>query len=237
MTPCAVPNLSQISTIWSDVFAAHTQGDEASRALNDLAQRYLPAIYGYIRGTLRNEHDAADLTQKFALKLCEGKFAKASPERGRFRNYIRTAVDNLITDHYRGRGMPNVPEGAPEPIAPEVPPAGDFDQRWSEETLNRAWDALAEADPNFHVVLKLKLEQKLRSAEIARRLTEQTGKPATEAGVRKTLQRANEKLANLLIDEVGRSIRSTDLTQIEEELRALGLHEYCRDEIAKRRKW
>src|SRR5205823_5172448 len=140
--------------MWDEVAAAHGQGDEASQALANLARRYLPAIYSYIRGTVRNDHDADDLAQKFALRLVEGKFANASPERGRFRDLLRTAVRNLITDHFRSKEMPNVPEGAPEPAAAPVPPsADDFDQKWSEETLNRVWEALAKEEPGFHVAL------------------------------------------------------------------------------------
>jgi hypothetical protein len=42
------------------------------------------------------------------------------------------------------------------------------------------------------------------------------------------VQRAREKFAELLFDEVGRSIQSSERGDIEEELRALGLLEYAR---------
>jgi RNA polymerase sigma-70 factor (ECF subfamily) len=233
-------HLSKIQTIWGDVFAAHGEGDERQKALGLLAQRYFPAIYSYIRGAIRNDHDAADVASTFALRLMEGKLSQASPERGRFRDLIRSAVRNMITDYYRrgkGKGrMPNLPEGAPEPVAAPMPSSCDFDRGWSEETINRVWEALAAAEPGLHVVLRMKADNpELRSAEIARRLTIQTGRAATEAGVRKSLQRARERFSALLLDEVGRSVGSDDLTQIEQELIDLGLHEYCRAEIARRR--
>jgi RNA polymerase sigma-70 factor (ECF subfamily) len=231
-------HLSKIQTIWSDVFAAHGQGDERQKALALLAQRYFPAIYSYIRGAIHNDHDAADVASTFALRLMEGKLSQATPERGRFRDLIRSAVRNMIADYYRrGRGrMPNVPEGAPEPVAPRTPSSSEFDRGWSEATINRVWEALAAAEPALYAVLRMKSDHpELRSAEIARRLTEQTGKAATEAGVRKTLQRARERFSGLLLDEVGRSLGSEDLGQIEQELIDLGLHEYCRAEIARRR--
>ncbi len=53
-------------------------------------------------------------------------------------------------------------------------------------------------------------------------------KPFTAASVRKTLQRAREKFAALLVEEVTRSIESNDPTHVEDELIALDLLRYCR---------
>jgi hypothetical protein len=78
-------------------------------------------------------------------------------------------------------------------------------------------------------------DPRLRSAEIARRLTVRTGRPFTQIAVRRALRRAREKFAGLLIDEVARTLESTDLARIEQELIDLGLYGYCRDEMARRR--
>ena len=67
--------LSKIQTIWDEVFAAHGKGDERQQALAQLASRYFQAIYNYIRGAIRNDHDAADVTSTFAVRLMEGKLA------------------------------------------------------------------------------------------------------------------------------------------------------------------
>lgn len=233
--------LSGIHTKWTVIRNAHAGGDaESSRAQAELAQRYLGAIYRYILGAVRDPHVADDLAQVFAVRLLEGRFSGASPERGRFRDFIRRSVRNLINDHFRKPGTPTAPEDFPEPAAPPEEAPDDFDQRWREELFDRTWVALAQSEREsgqpYYTVLKRKSENpELRAAQIAEQLTRETGKPVNEAGVRKTVQRAREKFASLLLDEVGRSLQSSDLAVIEQELIDLGLYEYCKDEVQRRR--
>jgi len=49
------------------------------------------------------------------------------------------------------------------------------------------------------------------------------------------LQRARERFVELLVDEVARSIHSSALDDLEQELRELGFWAYCHKVVADRR--
>jgi RNA polymerase sigma factor (sigma-70 family) len=234
-------HLSQISTRWSVVWQAH-QGtrNAAADAQGLLVQRYLPAIYRYALGVLRDPDAADEVVQEFALRLVRGDFHRADPERGRFRDYVKTVLYHLITDYHkgkRGRG-----QALPEPadVADREPGTHlsdrDFLDRWRETLLNQTWQALEEHDQQtgklFHMVLRFRSENPgLPSGEMAAQLSARLGKPLTDAGVRQTLHRAREKFAELLVIEVGRSLQSNDPERIEQELMDLELLAYCRSAL------
>jgi RNA polymerase sigma-70 factor (ECF subfamily) len=237
MNPADISNrLSQIQTRWTVVFTAHQEGDAAARAQSELAQRYLGAIYRYILGTVHDPHRADDLAQEFAVRLVRGDFRKATPERGRFRDFVKTAVRNMITDDLRKKRPHQLDSDYPEPAAPQETVVGSdetFLERWREELISRAWEGLAvveaETGQPYHTVLRQKASNpQLRSSQIAQQLSQERGKPINEVTVRKMVQRSREKFADLLLEEVGRSIQSTSRQEIEEELIVLGLYEYCK---------
>src|SRR5262245_57328630 len=93
--------LSGISTLWSTFFQAHKSGDAAVAARQALLERYSGAVYRYLLGAVRNEDTAADLTQEFALRFLRGDFHRADPQRGRFRDYLKTSLIHLVNDHHR----------------------------------------------------------------------------------------------------------------------------------------
>jgi hypothetical protein len=117
-----------------------------------------------------------------------------------------------------------------------------FDQTWRQELLDRAWRALSEFERAtqrpYHTVLRFRSEHgECSSAEMAAKLTEQLRQepPFSEAGIRKILQRARVKFADLLLDEVAVSIENEAIEAIEEELVSLDMLEYCRSAVARRR--
>ncbi len=234
--------LSRISTKWTLLFQAHAEGaDAAAAAQRALLQRYGGAVYRYLLGAVRDADLASDLAQEFALRVVRGDFRRADPHRGRFRDYLKTALIHLVTDHHRARqAWPRelAPDG-PEPAAP--PDAGpDTEQvflaSWREELLDRAWKVLAEANAAYHAVLLFRVENpEASSAEAAEHVGRQLGKAVTAAWVRKTLQRAQEKFAGLLLEEVAVSLGTEDAAALEEELRALDLLKYCRSTLERRK--
>src|SRR5262249_15150088 len=103
--------------------------------------------------------------------------------------------------------------------------------------LTRTWEALAREQPAFHTVLRFRAgNPKMPSQEMAEALGRQLGKPITPDGVRQTLHRARERFADLLLDEVARSLQDPSLEGgVEEELRGVNLLEYCRPALERRK--
>jgi RNA polymerase sigma-70 factor (ECF subfamily) len=236
--------LTSISTQWTKLFAAHQdQGDAAAAAQRELLLRYYGAVYRYLLGTLRDPAAAEELAQEFAVRFLRGDFKRADPQRGRFRDFVKTALRHLAQDHWRKQ------ERAPAHLPPDGPGLagpgpGDLDvldqpflDRWREELLAQAWAALAEVERQsgqpYHAVLRGKVEG-VRSAQLAARLSAGRGKPFTEDGVRQVLHRAREKFAELLVEEVARSLQTSEPEALERELIELGLLDYCRSALPRR---
>jgi hypothetical protein len=107
-----------------------------------------------------------------------------------------------------------------------------FAVEWRKDVIGQTWKALADANPTFHAVLLLRVsEPDLPSAEMADRLTRQIGKPMSAENVRKTLQRAHARFAELLLDQVADSLDDPTATDLESELKDLDLLKYCRSAL------
>lgn len=233
--------LSRIETLWTQVFRAHgAAADERAAAQRVLMQRYSGAAYRYLLGAVRDADLAQDLAQEFALRFLRGDFRRADPERGRFRDYLKTALIHLVTDHHRARQAGPMPLAEHEPAAPGGSSAdseAQFLASWREELLDRTWRSLDEVNPAYRAVLLLRIEQPdLSSAQMAEQLTIQLAKPVSADWVRKNLQRGHEKFAELLIEEVARSLEGATTEQLERELRDIDLLKYCRSALERRQK-
>src|SRR5437588_396144 len=94
--------LSQISTTWTLLARAHANpADISGAAYAALVERYQAAVYRYLLAATRNPDAADELFQEFALKLLRGDFRRADTGRGRFRDYVKTALSNLVTNYRR----------------------------------------------------------------------------------------------------------------------------------------
>jgi RNA polymerase sigma-70 factor (ECF subfamily) len=238
-------HLSQISTTWTALYQAHGGSAESAKAAQwKLLQRYQAAVYRYLLAAVRDPDAADDLFQEFALRFLRGDFKRADPERGRFRNFLKTALYHLIVDHQRRhqhRPRP-LPVDGPEPTAAAPPPAesdSEFLTIWRAELMARAWDALAEHDratgQHLHTVLRFRTDHPdVRSPQMAEQLAARVGKPLSPEWVRKRLYLAREKFTDLLLDEVTRSLDRPTPDEVERELLDLGLWEYCRAAFARR---
>lgn len=239
--------LSRISTIWTllaDVREA--SGTGARDAQLALFERYQGAAYRYLLGAVRDANLADELFQEFALRCLQGGFRRADRQCGQFRNYLKTILYHLIVDFQKGRRRSpcQLESSAAQPEVPAWDPAESdrqFVQGWRSDLLGRAWAALAERERRggqpYYCVLRFRAENpKASSGEMAARLTEhlRPERPFTETGVRKTLQRAREHFADLLIDDVAHSLGSPSAEELEEELVNLELLPYCRSVLARR---
>ena len=87
-------------TAWSVVLAAgEKSGESAQAALAELCRVYWPPIYSYLRRRGYRTEDAQDLTQSFFQHVLENAtLRRASPERGRFRNFLLGALKLCLAD-------------------------------------------------------------------------------------------------------------------------------------------
>jgi RNA polymerase sigma factor (sigma-70 family) len=240
-------HLSQISTLWTLVARAHeTPGDGRAQAQRSLVQRYWRAIHSYLLGITRDEHAANELLQEFALRLVRGDFHRADPARGRFRDFLKKALINLVISYRRqqSKAPVQVLSGVPEATASAEPSEleRDFLGHWRQVLLNRAWQGLAATQkpggPPYHTALRRRAERPdLPSAELAEHLTAELrpDQPFTASAIRKIIQRARESFTDLLVAEVARSLGEPSQYELEEEIIDLGFQAYCRQALERRR--
>lgn len=236
--------LSQISTAWTMLGQAHEgTPEEMKAARRQLMQRYGAPIYRYLRASVRDTDAADELYQEFALRFVRGDFKRASPDRGRFRNFLKTALYHLIVDHQRRQ------KRQPVPLSPDSPEPGvdaeqvatsdaEFLSAWRAKLLARAWDALAgfeqETGQPLYTVLRFRADQPdLQAPQMAEQLAARLGKPVTPEWVRKRLHLARAKFADYLLDEVRQTLEEPTEEALEQELVDLGLLEYCRSALGR----
>lgn len=233
--------LSRISTLWTLVNQAHHgAADAVPDAQRQLVERYSGAVHRYLLGALRDAEAADELFQEFCLRFLRGDFRRADPERGRFRDFVKTAVFHLIVDHQkRRRPQPlegDEPASAPSPAA-EAEQA--FLQSWREELLEHAWQGLADLERRTgqpcYTLLRFRADQPLLSSEeMAEQMGAQLGKTFTVASLRQALYRAREKFTDLLLAQVKQSLQEPTDENLEQELIDLGLLAYCRPALDRR---
>ena len=240
-------NLSQIETRWSLLHRAHRDdGDATCSAQHELIERYAGAVYRYLLRVTHDPEVASDLTQEFAFRFLRGDFHRADPQRGLFRNYIKSAILNLLTDTLRKKKtspgpLPDGGDGLPDPSQESI--ELEIDRRFldclRDEILSRAWERLSRLQERnvqpFYTVLRFRAEHPtLRSHEIATRLSPLLGKEVTANWVRQNLRRARERFIVLVEAEVSHSLGNPSKEERDEEMRTLGLWEYCRSDNGSR---
>jgi len=220
--------IDQISTRWAVV--------------NDPVQfmlRYGPAIQRYLSALIKNPDDAEEVLQDFLLRGLQRGFVRSDSLRGRFRDYLKTAVRNAALTHYRRR-HPAIQGDLlfHELSAPDEPPTG-ADQEWAAEwrecLLKRAWQGLdthqRQSPGNlFYTVLRVSVEHPGEdSRALAERVSRMMGKPLKPEAFRKQVSRARRLFAELIVAEVQHTLEEPTPDLVEEELIEIGLMEYVRD--------
>jgi RNA polymerase sigma-70 factor (ECF subfamily) len=240
----ADPRLSQMSTQWSMVFEAHSgTPDQVSAAVSRLMCRYAGAVHRYLLKALKDPDAAAELDQEFAVRFLRGDFRRCDPKLGRFRDYVKRAVQNLITDYYR-RKRPKISLEAllEEPAVIDTAPA-QFEQQflesWRKDLLDRAWISLSDLEKNtgqpYHTVLRSRVDHPdLPSQDLAHRLAITLNRPLSAGAVRQALQRSRRKYVDFLLEEVSASLERPTRENLEDELSDLSLLDYCRPFLKRR---
>jgi RNA polymerase sigma-70 factor (ECF subfamily) len=240
-------HLSAIKTVWVEMFRGGKSDDKSGGPSRDLVLRYYGAVFRYLLGIVHDDEVAMELTQEFASRFLRGDFRKATPERGRFRDFLKVSLRNLAMDYFRKqkaareRGPQQLPEAGLEP--------GDESQRrerdeafvasFREEVLARTWEALADIERSsgkpYHAVLRFKIQHPdLSGADMATQLSKVLGRPISDAATRQALHRARAQFADLLLDEVSRTLGSPSHEELSQELGELRLLDYCKSALERR---
>lgn len=226
-----------IKTHWSHIQkSVSTDERESTRACLALFHRYERSVYKYLIGAVQDPHVADELFQEFSMRLVSGRFSNVTPERGRFRDYLRRALQNLVTDWYRKTGRENSAQIDDLAGCGEGDDDRTFNESFRSGILEKAIQSLEEYEVETGrplataLKLRMKTHGKTTSAQLAEGLTEATGSrdAISAAGYRKTLERARIKFAELLIAEVSRTIEIPTPESIDAELAELGLLAYLR---------
>lgn len=232
-------HLSQINTTWSIVRRAHGERSTGVQpAQEEMLRRYGDAARRYLLAALRDTDAADEVYQDFALRFVRGDFRAVDPERGRFRNFLKSVLFRMVVDYFRQRKR----QPRPQPLDTGLEPAAErddarqdeeFARSWRDELLAKAWMALeqyeTETGKPLYTALRLRVDrQQLRSPELAEELSAKIGRPVTAANVRVILHRARDQFAELLVNEVIHSLDSSSPGELEQELAELRLLEYCR---------
>lgn len=154
-----VPRLSFPSTHWSVVLkVGGTNAGEADSALETLCRLYWYPLYSYVRRTGRTHHEAEDQVQAFFAHLLRNTgLVRASPERGRFRTFLLTALRNfLTTEWHRANAIRRGGGGPAESLFPlrgyerfyrevvdgNLTPEQAFDRQWTLELIEHVLEGL-----------------------------------------------------------------------------------------------
>jgi len=224
------------TTRWSLVVAAgEAESPSARQALAALCGDYWQPIYVYLRRRGADPDRAGDLTQGFFAKLIEKNYVSdARRERGRFRTFLLTSVQNYVAnewdrDHAQKRG------GGKAPISIDAKEGeaayrlegnrGDrpdrlFERRWARAVLDFCLVRLSdEARTSGNLERFKSLVPFLAGAPDTgyRRLADRL--EMTEEAARVAVHRARRRFRAMLRDEVARIV--DDPAEVDDELRHL----------------
>ena len=226
------------NTHWSTIIKAK-EGDEQTRfaALERLLNRYRRPIILHIQHSQRcDETKAEDLAHEFIQHWIHKEIlGHVSPEKGRFRTFLKDCIRNFLIDHHRKENaakrkpgermewLDETEDGVPvhQPASDEISPDQEMDCAWARQILA---EALAQLERecsgarrgSLFVALKPTLDGNPGSeayASIAARLG------MKEGAVKVAAHRLRQRLGELIQEEVKQTVGSHEDWQ--EELRYL----------------
>jgi RNA polymerase sigma factor (sigma-70 family) len=225
------------TTHWSVILAAgHEASPQSAEALEKLCRTYWPPLYAYVRRSGRGPEEAEDMTQAFFEHFLEcNVVSRADRQRGRFRSFLLTSLQNFLSHEWRracaekrggGRALLAWDELSPETCyqpatASELTPDKVFDQRWAltlfQQALTRLREEFAAAGKGEqfeHLKDYLSAEPGEGAyAEVATRLG------ISSNAVAVAVHRLRQRYGQIVRDEIAHTVASP--AEVEEELRYL----------------
>lgn len=203
--------------------------------------RYRNAVYRYLLGAVRDEATAEELAQDFAVHFLQGDFRRVDPERGQFRHYVKTVLIRMVNRQWKERQ--NAPrqlstgqtDQIPSPDTADVSGSVSFEECLRDDLMDQTWSALERVNPNYYAALVLRVENPdFSSREMAEQLSTKLTTEVTSDWVRKTIQRAREKFAELLVEQTETMFECSSEEELRGELTELNLLAYCRSAVERR---
>jgi RNA polymerase sigma factor (sigma-70 family) len=215
-------DLRHLSTRWSAV----AQPDR-------FVMRYAAAIHHYVRALVADPHDADDICQEFLLRVAQKGFPPLDPARGRFRHYLIAVVRNAARAYLgkkHARPGSELHEGLSDGSDEDA--ERRYHAEWQRCVLDAAMQELARHERRSpgnlgHTVLRLLIDHPDASSdELAEIASKQSGQTLNAAALRKQVSRARERFAELLTEEVTRTLDEPTAADVDAELTELGLMHY-----------
>jgi RNA polymerase sigma-70 factor (ECF subfamily) len=230
-------NRAFATTRWSVVIAAgRNSSPDSKRALASLCETYWRPLYGYVRRRVADVNEAQDLTQAFFTELLEKNYVgAATPERGRFRAFLLTALKHFLCKEWekakaqkRGGGRAPISldfKAAESSLHIDLPagltPEQLYDQAWAMALLERIMERLkSEFQQNGKAAQFSELKGFLIGehagttySQVAVRLN------LTEAAAKKAASRMRKRYRELLRQEIAQTVAMPG--EVEDEMRRL----------------
>jgi RNA polymerase sigma-70 factor (ECF subfamily) len=226
------------TTHWSVVLACRDESDslEAQAAIANLFQTYWYPLYAYVRHRGYSEHDAEDLVQAFCAHVQEKHaLAKADPDRGKFRTFLLSSLQNFLANEEtrahaqkRGGGRELIfldAQDAParyrlEPTD-KLTPEAIFETRWAHAVLEQTLTGLR---ADFVEKGKQRLFDGLSSFLTGDQPIDSYQQAATRLGlplsaIKTTVHRLRQDYRAKLREEIARTVSTPE--EVDDELRHL----------------
>ncbi|MBI2898701.1 MAG: sigma-70 family RNA polymerase sigma factor [Planctomycetes bacterium] len=222
-------------TLWTVILGARDASDKESQAnLEKLCRYYWKPVYWLVRLRWnRGNEDAKDLTQEFFATFLEKDFLKSvSPDRGRFRSFVRAALEHFMLNQKRDEGRikrgggsrPVSIDAAEEPLF-QLPAKTEsveraFDRVWAQALMQ---DAIAALRTQYRQSGRENVFKIFEAYDLAPAppsyadLSHRSG--VTEDAVRGALRRVRADLRSFLRDRVLQSV--TDPSDLDAEMQYL----------------
>lgn len=224
------------TTRWTLVAAAGRDSTpESRRALAELCEAYWYPLYAFVRRKGYQPAEAQDMTQSFFAEILEkDRLQLADQNRGRFRSFLLTSLQNFLNNQVRGeraakRGGGRIlftldfEQGEERYLCEPshgLTPERIFERRWATELLDRTVERLrAEYVLTERAALFERLLPHLGGD--AGMAYEQLGSEVgmTAGAVKVAAHRLRKRCRELLRAEIGQTVASDG--DIDEELHAL----------------
>lgn len=220
------------TTLWSLVVRAGEKGDGSTEALATLCETYWSPLYAYARGRGYGREDAQDLTQAFFVRvLSRDFFARANPERGRFRAFLVTAFKyylanehNFATASKRGGGqrpasLDDAESRYQQELIHHLTPEAVYERQWALTIIANALSDLEHEAERSGRRRQFEALRPLMTGDETTHKTVAAQLDMTDGAVRVALHRMRQRFAQVLRERIAETVDSAEA--VEDELHHL----------------